>query len=128
MAKLFLSNRDTLLCIDVDSIALLKAEGNYTRMYYVNQHETFLSYGIGQLYEILVKTQSDTSHFVRLGRSIIVNHSYLQKIDILKQIIELSDHGRNTVRISIPKNILKSYKSSIEKSIAIKQGLKNDNR
>ncbi|MBQ6063716.1 MAG: LytTR family transcriptional regulator DNA-binding domain-containing protein [Prevotella sp.] len=121
MAKLYLSNRDSLLCIDLESIALLKAEGNYTRLYYINQHDTLLAYGIGYLFEVLSKMSPGNYHFVRLGRSIIINHTYLQKIDLQKQILELANQGKDKVRISIPKNVLRSYKTTVEKSVVIKK-------
>lgn len=121
MSKIYLSNRDSLLCIDVDSIAVLKAEGNYTRLFYINQHEIMLTYGIGYLYEKLSKMKSSDCHFVRLGRSIIINHTYLYKIDLLKQRLELSNQGKDKVAISIPKNVLRSYKTSVEKSVLIKK-------
>ena len=121
MANLYFSNRDSLQCVDVEFIAIVKAEGNYSRVYYINQHEILLTYGIGKMVEILSEKKGDNCHFVRLGRSIIVNHAYLHKIDLQKQILELSNHGRNVVRINLSKNVLKSYKEAVEKSVLMKK-------
>ncbi len=121
MAKVYFKTRDTLLAIDLETIAVVRAEGNYTRIYYINQHEILLTLGIGRLEKILHDSKSKNSHFVRLGRSIIVNHAYFQMIDLQKQMLELSDGGRNSVKISIAKPILKSYKEAIEKSVTIEQ-------
>lgn len=128
MAKLYFKTRDTLLAIDLESIAVVKAEGNYTRLYYINQHEVLLTLGISRLEEILLKHKTENSHFVRLGRSMIVNHAYLQKIDLQKQILELSDKGLRTVRVTVAKPILKSYKDAVEKSIIIKKEQLYENR
>lgn len=121
MARIYFKTRDTLLSLDLETIALVRAEGNYTRIYYINQHEILLTLGIGRMEQILYESKSSKFHFVRLGRSIIVNHAYFQLIDLQKQILELSDKGRNTVRINIAKPILKSYKEAIEKSVIIEQ-------
>ena len=121
MSKIYFNTRDVLLSIDLEQVAVVKAEGNYSRLYYINKHEILLTLGISRLQELLTNTHNKNVHFVRLGRSIIVNHAYLQKIDIQKQILELSKFGQNIVRVRIPKAILRGYKETIEKSIIIKQ-------
>ena len=92
MAKLYFDSRDELTCIDTDLVAVVQANGNYRK-----------------------------NRFIRLGRSFIINHSFLHKIDVLKQQLILSDGDKNEVRIKLPKLILKSYKTATIKSIQIKE-------
>ena len=110
-------------------IAVVKADGNYSQVVYIMGKELTLTMGISKLETILKSYNGKKNRFVRLGRSIIINHSYLSKVDILKQILVLSDNGKNEIRVSIPKNILKSYKNAIAKSIKIKEkkGNEDDN-
>ena len=110
-------------------IAVVKADGNYSQVVYIMGKELTLTTGISKLETILKSYNGKKNRFVRLGRSIIINHSYLSKVDILKQILVLSDNGKNEIRVSIPKNILKSYKNAIAKSIKIKEkkGNEDDN-
>lgn len=77
--------------------------------------------GISKIEEILKLYNNNQNRYIRLGRSFIINHSYLQKIDILKQQVILSDGDKNEIRITIPKQILKSYKSATIKSIQLKE-------
>lgn len=121
MAKLYFNTRDELTCIDANKVAVVQANGNYSRVVYITKRELMLTCGISKLEEILKSYNSKDSRFIRLGRSFIINHSYLQKIDIQKQQIILSDGDRNEIRVTIPKPILKTYKNATIKSIQLKE-------
>jgi len=127
MAKLFFDNRDELTCIETDLVAVVKANGNYSRVVYITKREIMLTHGLSKIEEILKSYNNKKNKFIRLGRSIIINHSYLHKIDVLKQQVTLSDGCQNEIRINIPKQILKSYKRATVKSIHLKEE-KNANR
>ncbi|MDE5783947.1 MAG: LytTR family transcriptional regulator DNA-binding domain-containing protein [Prevotella sp.] len=101
-------------------IAVVQANGNYSRIVYITKKEVSLTIGISKLEEALKTYNGKKNRFIRLGRSFIINHSYLTKVDVLKQILILSDNNKNEIRVSISKNILKSYKGAIAKSIKIK--------
>lgn len=121
MAKLYFDSRDELTCIDSDLVAVVQANGNYSRVVYITKREIVLTQGISKMEEILKMYNSNSNRFIRLGRSIIVNHSFLQKIDVLKQQLVLSDGDKNEIRITIPKQILKTYKNATIKSIQLKE-------
>lgn len=120
MSKLFFNTRDELSCIETDLIAVVQANGNYSRVVYITKKEVALTTSISKLEENLKSYNSKKNRFIRLGRSYIINHSYLTRIDVLKQVLVLSDNDKNEIRVPIPKNILKSYKNAIAKSIKIK--------
>lgn len=121
MAKLYFDSRDELTCIDTDLVAVVQANGNYSRVIYITKREIMLTCGISKLETILKSNNSKKNRFIRLGRSFIINHSFLHKIDVLKQQLVLSDGDKNEVRIKLPKLILKSYKTATIKSIKIKE-------
>ncbi len=121
MAKLFFNTRDELICIESDMVAVIQANGNYSRVVYITKREFMLSYGISKLEEVFKDRNDKRNKFVRLGRSFIVNHAYFQKIDLIKQQLVLCDGDKNEIRITLPKQILKSYKTAIGKSIKLKQ-------
>ncbi|MBQ6064469.1 MAG: LytTR family transcriptional regulator DNA-binding domain-containing protein [Prevotella sp.] len=126
MAKLYFNTRDELNCIETDMIAVVQANGNYSRVVYITKKEVTLTTGISKL-EVTLKSYNDKNRFIRLGRSFIINHSYLTKVDVLKQVLVLSDNDKNEIRVTIPKNILKSYKNAISKSIKIKEKKEDGN-
>lgn len=121
MAKLYFDTRDELTCIETDLVAAVQANGNYSRIVYITKREVTVTFGLSKIEEILKSYNNHRNRYIRLGRSFIINHSYLQKIDILKQQVILSDGDKNEIRITIPKQILKSYKSATIKSIQLKE-------
>lgn len=121
MPKLFLNTRDELVCIETDKIAVVQANGNYSRVVYITKKEVMLTMSISKLEEILKSFNHAGHKYLRLGRSFIVNHAYLQKIDLLKQQLVLSDNDKNDIRITLPKQILKTYKNATAESIKIKE-------
>lgn len=119
MTKIIINSRDELICIEPELIAVVQANGNYSRVVYINKKEINLTLGISKVEEML-KSKKGTSKFIRLGRSIIVNHSYLHKIDLLRQMLVLSDNGATEIRVNLSKKIIKPYKEAVVESINIK--------
>lgn len=119
MAKLFFNTRDELVVVDSDEIAVVQANGNYSKIVTIYRKEIMLSSGISKVEQVLKSIQEKTSKFIRVGRSLIVNHSFLQKIDLQKQQMLLSCKG-NEIRIKVSKKTLKVYKDAITVSIKIK--------
>lgn len=121
MANLYFNNRDELIRIDTDLVAAIQANGNYSRVVYITKREFMLTHGISKLESVFQGSNDKRNKFVRLGRSFIINHAYFQKIDMIKQQLILCDGDKNEIRITLPKQILKSYKTAIGKSIKKRQ-------
>ena len=98
---------------------LIQANGNYSKIVTIYRKEIMLTSGITKVEEVLKSANDARSRFVRIGRSLVVNHSYLQKIDLIKQQMVLSCQG-NEIKINVSKKTLKVYKDAIAKSIKIK--------
>lgn len=119
MAKIYFNTRDDLTAIDIDTIAVVQANGNYSRIITSYKREIMLTSGITKIEKALEAIKEDKPRFIRLGRSLIVNHSFLQKIDLIKQVLILSCYGQE-IRLNLSKTILKTYKEAITKSIKIR--------
>ncbi len=119
MAKIYFNTRDDLTAIDANDIAVIQANGNYTRIVTAYRRELTLSSGISKVEGALRGIGGDKPLFIRLGRSLIVNHNLLRKIDLARQLLVLSCQG-NDIRVSLPKATLKTYKNAIVKSIGIR--------
>ena len=119
MAKIYFNTRDELTAIDSENIAVIQANGNYSKIVTIYRKEIMLTSGITKVEEVLKSVNDARSRFVRIGRSLVVNHSYLQKIDLIKQQMVLSCQG-NEIKINVSKKTLKVYKNAIAKSIKIK--------
>ena len=119
MAKIYFNTRDELRAIDSENIAVIQANGNYSKIVTIYRKEIMLTSGITKVEQVLKSAYDARSRFVRIGRSLVVNHSYLQKIDLMKQQMVLSCQG-NEIKINVSKKTLKVYKDAIAKSIKIK--------
>lgn len=119
MAKIYFNTRDELTAVDSENIAVIQANGNYSKIVTIYRKEIMLTSGITKVEEVLKSVNDARSRFVRIGRSLVVNHSYLQKIDLIKQQMVLSCQG-NEIKINVSKKTLKVYKDAIAKSIKIK--------
>ena len=103
--KLLFNSRDELVAIDFNQVAVVQADGNYTKVVFINKHAINLSIGINKLADMLKQAKFDNAYFVKIGRSLLVNQAFLQRIDIQKQQIILSDDNASTLRISVSKHI-----------------------
>ena len=115
MYKLCINTRDELLIINLAKIAFFQANGNYTHMQYIKGETHLLTIGISKVEEFIrqVWPAGQPSTFIRLGRSLLINQTYLTEINILKQRITLSDRETNSYTLSVPKPLLKQYKELI---------------
>ncbi|MCH5233281.1 MAG: LytTR family transcriptional regulator DNA-binding domain-containing protein [Muribaculaceae bacterium] len=114
-----INTRDELNLIDLDLVACINASGNYSNVLYIDGNKLLVSIGLSQFENIIkdaVSKKNAPNTFVRLGRSVIVNNHYLSQINILKQTLTLSDRGTHAYRLTVPKNLLKSYKELIRNS------------
>ena len=119
MEKLFFNTRDDLTVVDSEEIAVVQANGNYSKVLTIYRREIMLTSGISKVEQVLKNLKEKKSKFVRVGRSLIVNHSFLQKIDLMKQVMVLSGQG-NEIKVNVSKKTLKIYKDAIAKSIKIR--------
>lgn len=117
MNRTFINSRDELVCIDVDSVAYLKAAGNYTELFYMhNQGKSLqLSISISKLYEQLKKFNGRSNFFFKLGRSYVVNDIFLRRIKLDGiPMLYLGDGKGHTLRIEgLSKMLLRTYKESV---------------
>lgn len=113
MEKMYFNTRDELIAVDFEHVALVQADGNYTRVIYINKHEVMLSMGINKVAEMLSRHAQLAKAFYRIGRSCILQHKYLERIDLQRQFVVLSDLGSNEIRIKMSKPMLKAYKNAL---------------
>lgn len=115
MYKLCLNSRDELLIIDLSKIAFFQANGNYTHLNYIGGETHLLTTGLSKIEEYIRMSwpNGTTSPYVRLGRSLIINQTFLSAISVVKQKLTLSDGAGNSYSLSVPKPLLKQYKENI---------------
>lgn len=120
MNKLCLNSRDELLMLDLDALAYLQASGNYTQVMYIASKGPLVSLGLSKLeaYIRAALPAGDRLPLVRLGRSLLVNQSFLVQISVTSQKLVLSDNAGHTHVLSAPKPLLKQYKDILSGRVA----------
>lgn len=120
MLKLCINSRDELFVLDLDKVAYIQASGNYSRIVYIGGMQMMITLGLSKLEEMIkmIVPKDRRGPFVRLGRSLLVNQTYLTHINVLKQRLTLSDNQEHSYVLDVPKALLKAYKDLIRKSFA----------
>ena len=120
MLKLCINSRDELFVLDLDKVAYIQASGNYSRIVYIGGMQMMITLGLSKLEGMIkmIVPKDRRSPFVRLGRSLLVNQTYLTHINVLKQRLTLSDNQDHSYVLDVPKALLKAYKDLIRKSFA----------
>lgn len=120
MLKLCINSRDELFVLDLDKVAYIQASGNYSRIVYIGGMQMMITLGLSKLEGMIkmIVPKDRRSPFVRLGRSLLVNQTYLTHINVLKQRLTLSDNQEHSYVLDEPKALLKAYKDLIRKSFA----------
>ena len=115
---LYLNTRDEMLRVDLRKVLYFKADRNYTDVYFVNGVHVTLPTGLMSIEQMLEndKLRGRTMPFVRLGRSLIVNISYILHINVVKQELTLSDMSMpGCQRITVAKEALRKLKELYNK-------------
>ena len=115
-----INSRDELFVLDLDKVADIQASGNYSRIVYIGGMQMMITLGLSKLEGMIkmIVPKDRRSPFVRLGRSLLVNQTYLTHINVLKQRLTLSDNQEHSYVLDVPKALLKAYKDLIRKSFA----------
>lgn len=113
MEKMYFNTRDELVAVDFERVALIQANGNFTRIIYINKHDVMISMGINKVGEMLTRHPQLAREFYRIGRSLIIHHNYLERIDVQRQFLVLSDLASNEIRVKMSKPQLKAYKNGL---------------
>lgn len=74
--------------IDPGNILYCRAEGNYTSLFMADNHEEMITCQIGILFDRL-----PADIFIRIGRSLIINHKRIERINRSKNHVVLENNG-----------------------------------
>lgn len=123
MAYLIISKGTEFLRIPQEKLVYISSEGNYSNIVTVDNRQRLVSFQLGQLEGIIGDQLGEKgSHFLRIGRSLIINIDYIYLIDISKQQIVLSDCSGCYHELSASREVLTKLKSYMESLSNAKNG------
>lgn len=107
-----------LVRIAPENIVYIASDGNYSTLVQTDNEVRLLSYQLGQI-ERMIASQlgSEGNSFIRIGKSLIINRSYIYYINISKQKLILSDVASFSHSVSASKEALKQLKELLEKEM-----------
>lgn len=114
--QLIISTTIDLVRIAPDRVVYISADGNYSTLVQADNEKHVLSYQLGQI-EKMISSQlgSEGNIFIRIGKSLIINRSYISYINVPKQKLVLSDVASFSHAVTASKEALKELKEFIEK-------------
>lgn len=86
----------------------MRADDHYTHIYYSSDTHFLVPFGLGAIEEKLQKTPDFSQHFLRLGRSFIVNTHYVFRINTIKETLSLIDLPNGVIELHISKPVLRN--------------------
>ena len=109
--QLVISTSIDLVRIAPDKIVYIASDGNYSTLVQTDNEVRMLSYQLGQI-EKMISSQlgSEGNIFIRIGKSLIINRSYIYYITIPKQKLTLSDVASFNHSVTASKEALKQLK------------------
>ena len=108
------------LRVPQDKLVYISSEGNYSNVVTVDNRQRLVTFQLGQLEGMIGEQLGEKgSHFLRIGRSLIINIDYIYLIDISKQQLVLSDCAGCYHELSASREVLiklKAYMESLNKT------------
>lgn len=109
---LTISTANDLVRIIPECVVYIASDGNYSTLVQTDGEMRMLSYQLGHI-ESLIENQLGVHPFVRIGKSLIINCSYIYYINVPKQKLILSDTKTFNHQLSASKEALKQLKDHI---------------
>lgn len=115
---LIISTANDLVRITPECIVYIASDGNYSTLVQTDGETRMLSYQLGQI-ENIIEDQLGAfkNPFIRTGKSLIINSSYIYYINIARQKLILSDTKTFNYNVSASKEALKQLKDFLGKEI-----------
>ena len=116
--QLIISTSIDLVRIAPEKIVYIASDGNYSTLMQTDNEVRMLSYQLGQI-EKMISSQlgSEGNIFIRIGKSLIINRSYIYYINIARQKLTLSGVTSFNHRVTASKEALKQLKELLEKEV-----------
>lgn len=114
--QLVISTSIDLVRIAPDRIVYIASDGNYSTLVQTDNEVRMLSFQLGQIEKMIsIQLGNDGNIFIRIGKSLIINRSYIYYINVPKQKLLLSDVVSFNHTVTASKEALKQLKELVEK-------------
>ncbi len=99
-----------------DEIVFISSDGNYSSIVFTCGESRMVTMQLGQVERLLAGQLTHSGvDFIRIGKSLIINRSYLSYINLTKQQLVLSDGRSTSHTLTASRDALRQLKELIEK-------------
>lgn len=111
------TNNNELVRVMPERVIYVESDGNYSTMMLQDKSEQVFTMNLAHCQQLIEEQLGEEAAvFVRLGKSLIINHSHIFKINVSKQELWMSDAQVNQAfKLSASREALKQLKSWLEK-------------
>ena len=115
---LVISTMNDLVRITPDSVIYISSEGNYSTLMLRDGNARIVTVQLGQI-EKMIATQlgAEGNIFIRIGKSLIINRSYIYYINISRQQLMLSNVETFSYTVAASKEALKQLKELLDSEV-----------
>ena len=114
--NLVFSTTTELVRVPAENVVFISADGNYSSIKMADGGEYVLTLQLGQIEKrISEMVEENDNRFIRIGKSLIVNHEYITLLNPSRQKMVLSDCSTFRHELSASREALKALKDFIEK-------------
>lgn len=113
---LIISTSVDLVRASADEVVYISADGNYSSIVFLGGENRIVTQQLGQLEQAIARQlPTNGRNFIRIGKSLIINRTYISYIHPSRQQLELSDGRTASYGLTASREALKQLKELIEK-------------
>ena len=115
---LIISTSIDLIRAASEDIIFISSDGNYSSFVFTSGESRVVTMQLGQVERLLAEQLTHSgANFIRIGKSLIINRTFISYINLTKQQLVLSDGRSTSHSLTASRDALKQLKELIEKGL-----------
>ena len=116
--SIIISNQNELVRMQPERVIYVASDGNYSTFFMHDKSEQVFTMNLARSMEELERQLGrEAQTFIRIGKSLIVNRTYIYRVNVQRQQLVLSDMTTNQAfTLSASKEALRQLKDLLEKT------------
>ena len=108
---LYINTRDELYRIDCSKIVYMEGDGNYTNIVLVNKIKASICMNLSEMQRLISENLKEhASIFARVGKRFIINLNFVYQINVLRQVLTVTDGIHFAFQLGVSKEALRQLK------------------
>lgn len=109
---LYINTRDELYRLECSKIVYMEGDGNYTNIVLVNKQKASVCMNLSEMQRLISENLRErASIFARVGKRFIINLNFVYQINVLRQMLTVTDGTHFAFQLGISKEALRQLKA-----------------